>query len=252
VLQGFVDVSTAGQLLASLPHLRCLQLGMCLPGGMGADSAGAPSELVLHHLAPLQRATQLEELYLEGPVICSRRRRQSISASMPRLLPPSLRRLSWEPVDNLQTPSLAHLTQLTFLQLNRWLGAGLASRQLPARLQQLELVDCRLEERVMDEQQQVVRRWDVKDIWDTRVQQQLTCLPNLRAITVQAQHLSRPAPMAALLTHTMLSALTLTTGGTAALWACSMCWVAGKQASPTCGAFTCALTASQSSCRCQH
>jgi hypothetical protein len=59
-MQGFVDAHAVGQLVASLPHLRCLQLGITL------SVSGTEGDF-LATLAPLQRATQLEELYLQGP-----------------------------------------------------------------------------------------------------------------------------------------------------------------------------------------
>jgi hypothetical protein len=128
-------------LLAALPNLRCLQLEVWRLEGT------APSTyvyLTVQHLTAkyqqplgaLQAASQLEELYLTGPVDGDYGHR----LAMAPLLPASLKRLSWTPgAGRCVVPPLQHLTQLTFLQLSDWHSYELSGK-LPPSLQQLEVV----------------------------------------------------------------------------------------------------------------
>jgi hypothetical protein len=135
--KGAVDLPTISRLLKALPHLRVLQLGVSASGLY--DGKEEFKRLVQRHLAPLQAASQLEELYLEG---ADEGDCHSFPANiLAQLLPSNLRRLAWQAHSNLlAVPDLSHLTQLTFLRLVGWhtYQAGLTGK-LPPALQQLEL-----------------------------------------------------------------------------------------------------------------
>jgi hypothetical protein len=198
VLGECVPLPTAGQLLARLPHLRCLQLAMRWAGYDSLASVKRTQE-ILQHLAPLQQATHLEELYLTGP--------GHLIQDMGRLLPPSLKRLSWDPVQYTMRYGLSHLTRLTFLQLCDWPWELLSSSDLPSGLQQLEVVDKDNDYlTVLEEQREVVTAWDIEDLEEEDVQRLLPRLPNLRAVTVD---LADVAATAALKHLTQLSSLAL-------------------------------------------
>lgn len=208
VLQWVVDVRAAGQLLAALPHLRCLQLQLTWPYESPA-SAGR-GDLVRQALAPLQRATCLEELYLTGSL-----RAHGVS---PDLLPARLRRLSSPPLLG-PAFSASHLTQLTFLHLGKgWDELEFHACQLPPGLQQLELMDAEdmVSEEfmgVLEEQQQAVMSLHLGHApWrEAECLQQVSCLPKLTAAKVEAAAMGYPAAEAALKQLTKLSALTVST-----------------------------------------
>jgi hypothetical protein len=195
VLRGQVQVGTAGNLLPALPHLRCLQLELCAKRQISWPAAEEVAPLGVEALAPLQAATQLEELYVRGPWLHDRIPAADIP---PDALPPRLQRLSWTAKHGQDAAAdLSHLTQLTFLQLGTYMGSRtpLRSSQLPPQLQQLELVgkwcaDDVLE--VLEEQPQLVTAWQPRAVtpWhpqnDEEVPQLLARLPNLTAISMLA------------------------------------------------------------------
>jgi hypothetical protein len=193
-----VSVFTTGQLLTALPHLRCLQLGMHLSNG--PNSARAGSAVVLQALAPLQQATHLEELYLLAPSLGFK------TIPMNKLLPPSLKRLSWMYYFSAPSQDLSHLTQCTFLHLASC--SSLSSSHLPPRLQELQLAESGTALEVVEEQKEVVMSWSL-NIQEEGVQQLLTRLPNLTSVHVVDQHMCSPAAQAALKTAGKLSALTV-------------------------------------------
>jgi hypothetical protein len=128
------DLRLTGRLLAALPNLTCLQL----MAGWSVESMHARPSAISEHMAPLQQAMQLQELYLTGPLSSSNWDHQ-----VPQLLPANLKRLGCtgsglrvlEPV-----PDLSHLTRVTFLQLKGWRGQDIPfSAHLPPGLQQLQL-----------------------------------------------------------------------------------------------------------------
>jgi hypothetical protein len=214
VLPGQVHVRTAGQLVAALPHLRCLQIDihsgcdkyspepdflallMLEPPPLQHAPLLEDRHLVLEALAPLQHATQLEELYLTGPGPLQ----DNIAAQVPGLLPLCLRRLSWQP--NLMVGGrfdhgyhdLSHLTLLNFLWLGSygWSTTAMSSTQLPSSLQQLHMDhwDYPQVREVLEERQQVVHEWVVQLGPDH--EQQVLLLPrldNLAALSMHAYHL---------------------------------------------------------------
>jgi hypothetical protein len=202
VLHGDVSVRSAGQLLAVLPQLRRLQLEMSVLDG------GTRAPVLQQQLAPLQGATQLEELYFKGP----NPTHPSLASGLARMLPVGLKRLSWEPVVELRSHNLSHLTGVTFLQLTGWTWNGprkLTSNRLPPGLQQLEVMEMGDVVDLMEEQQESVTAWDVQNLEDKAVQQQLSSLPNLQAVAVQGRQAGSPAAQAALEQAPKLSALTV-------------------------------------------
>jgi hypothetical protein len=62
-----VDPELVGQLVAALPHLCCLQLEVDAPSFGGRLDHSDAWDSFKEDLAPLQQATQLQQLYLEGP-----------------------------------------------------------------------------------------------------------------------------------------------------------------------------------------
>jgi hypothetical protein len=126
------------------------------------------------------------------------------------LLPPSLKRLSWDPVQYTLRYDLSHLTQLTFLQLADWPWEHLSSRELPPCLQQLEVMDLDNDNlAVLEEQREVVTAWDIEDLEERRAQRLLARLPNLTGARVTAWDLSGRGALAAVQQLCKLSALTL-------------------------------------------
>jgi hypothetical protein len=209
-LQGYIRMDAICRLLAVLPRLRCLQLKAC-----ELDSC-APVYEPLQPLTALQGATQLEELYLQGPYPSH----PSLEAHLAGMLPVGLKRLGWDPVRFLMNPDLSHLTQVTFLQLTGWTwtsrhySGGFTSSQLPPSLQQLELKEVRDVMELVEEQQQTVTAWDMDYLaygdWHHQQQQnQLGRLPNLHAVSVHAKQLDSPAAQGALEQVPQLSALTV-------------------------------------------
>jgi hypothetical protein len=206
VLGATVYTQTAGRLLPALPQLRCLQLDMS-GQRWGKTLEGGRSKL-LRELGSLHQATQLRELYLEGPGCY-----MGINTDVARLMPLSLRRLSWRTLGffSWAPGNLSHLTQLTFLQLWSERLRDLQTSHLPPALQQLELSDrftgVDINVRVVEEQRQVVTAWRMQNSQDRYTQQLLARQPNLSMIEVYASDLRADATRAAMEQLTHLSAL---------------------------------------------
>jgi hypothetical protein len=194
VLGTLVSSYTTGQLLAGLPHLRCLQLGLEL--FMYLPRPVMDMELVT--LAPLQQATQLEELYLESTRPCD--------CTLSHMLPTSVRRLAWHYPCS-PSPDLSHLTKCTYLHLSSC--RGLSSSQSPPGMQQLELMARGTALEVVEEHQEVVTSWAAFDLEQGEAQQLLARLPNLTAVSVDARHMLNPATQAALKQANKVSVLTV-------------------------------------------
>jgi hypothetical protein len=201
-----VSLNTAGQLLAALPHLRCLQLGMDLPFGRSLGSADGRDAAVLEALAPLQRATHLEELYLDGPGY------GILTIPLSTLLPPPLKRLSWG-YEWEASQSLWHLNNLSYLHLSSC--RHLSSSQLPPSLRQLQFVAICREAimEVVEEQQEVVTAWGGMGLEQGEVQQLLERLPHVTAAAADSRHMCSPAAKAVFKQRSQLSALSLRGGG---------------------------------------
>jgi hypothetical protein len=204
-------LSTAGRLLAGLPHLHTLQLGLEVTCN---DKAwGDLGALVQEALAPLGQATQLQQLYLERTVRYIPRT-SNFSASIAGLLPASLKRLTWKaPGVGHTLPGMSHLTQVTFLQLHRWPDSAtadpsvLTTAWLPSSLQQLELLQVKDLPEVLEEQPQLVTGWQADRAAD--LQRELDRLSSMRSALVCVDQLQAPAVRTALAQHPHLSKLEL-------------------------------------------
>lgn len=221
VLGDSVPLESASQLLAALPHLRCLQLEV-------ERLEGTPPNPAPQMVAPLaaqyqqqagaiQAATQLEELYLVGPGDGGYS--YAHLNAMAGLLPVSLKRLSWTPQSGQQTlPPLQHLSQLTFLQLQHWaydfsdhLNAAMGwpvSNKLPPGLEELELLN-----RSAFEVEVPPREWrqavTAFGSCTTRHNRHLPTFTKLRSATATASKLGRASLRAALEQAGSLSALSV-------------------------------------------
>jgi hypothetical protein len=194
VLGATIDFHLVAKLLSGLPSLRCLQVTVAAPRfiytGTGYLNPEAAGPLVQKHLAPLQAATQLEELYLDCPDHYANRHYGLYIAG---LLPPSLQRLSWNLPNVEAFPNLAHLPRLSFLQLRVWSVMRPTAYHLPPSLQELQLLKLWLLEGLpllLEEQLQRVTRWQLCYF---STQEQLLGLTNLTAIDVDVcdlRHLS--------------------------------------------------------------
>jgi hypothetical protein len=142
-----------GTLVANLPHLHILQTGMLDDWNVKAEA---------EHLAALRGATQLQELYWLDPS-SEYGGVEAVAAG----LPSGLRRLSWDfPPQDERLPDLSHLKQLTFLQLDNMFGLQPSiSHLLPPDLKTLEMVKTRAELRVLQEQQQVLKRYERRSLF---------------------------------------------------------------------------------------
>jgi hypothetical protein len=198
VIYGRVDTWTTGRILAALPNLRCLQLALF-------EDRSLASHDFTQDLALLQQATQLQELYLEGPDLASSTPTTEVAA----LLPVSLKRLSWRPVDTQESGTLSHLTQLTFLQLFREPFAYVRSDHLPSSVQELELWGYGFARDVVKQRQQMVTGLQVGGLRDREERQLLGNLPNLRSAEMVCWDLISDAGRAAVKQLTKLSALDL-------------------------------------------
>jgi hypothetical protein len=143
VLGAEVALPLAGRLVGALPHLHTLQLAI---GRYEVDPDESASALLNQHLGSLQQATQLQKLYLTGPCLVTGKTSLPCAPDMAQLLPPSLKRLSWDgdkcSPDTEYVPDMAHLTQLSYLRLQSFaLGYPSLSITAPA-LQELELYYC--------------------------------------------------------------------------------------------------------------
>jgi hypothetical protein len=169
VLWSGPDVATTGRLLAHLPHLHTLQLSA---GEGELDKKG------LRSLASLKRATQLQELYIDGAQY------HWFGDSVAKLLPASLKRLSWKGNEAGELPDLSHLTQLSFLHLFRWQQQETAfSDKLPPGLQELQLsiVDTFLG--YMKEESNILTRYDFTPWYEVTVDW-LQVVPNFKHVRV--------------------------------------------------------------------
>lgn len=112
----FVHVSWARDLLLCLPNLRTLQLSLVVSGSEVTAERDAAA-VVQKYLAPLQQATQLEDLHV-GLADDNHRDDSQFNPALAALLPANLQRLAWQwyGSDNSEACSLTHLEQLTFLQ----------------------------------------------------------------------------------------------------------------------------------------
>jgi hypothetical protein len=197
-------MALVGLLVAILPHLVTLQLSDPHMACFRPTSTKDPHQMQ-SDLEPLKQATQLQELYL--PITYSD---GSCSTAMARLLPPSLRRFSWEAsfcVDPL--PDLSHLTRLTFLQLEGCRGGALSSKHLPPHLQQLDIPYLMNPQEVPEKQLQRITGLG-SCCFNT---QNLSRMPKLRAISVDVDRLRGDAFTTATDGLTGLSALTVNTIG---------------------------------------
>jgi hypothetical protein len=158
--------------------------------------------LLQQHLAPLQAATQLEELYLDWTPSHG----ESGGPTAP-LLPPNLRRLSVA-YDHAPNQDLSHLTKLSFLHLNGCVQVS--SSQLPPSLQQLELLNVRSNWEVLEQHKEVVTACGYLFLCERHVQQMFVQLPGLTAADVSGSGFQLPATQAALKSASKLSALTFT------------------------------------------
>jgi hypothetical protein len=142
------EPSHLGSLVASLPHLSTLQTGFLI-----ADEAAT----LAAHLPALHAATQLQQLHWKDR--CSDHSwREEVAAG----LPSSLQRLSWEfsPYEE-GLPDLSHLKQLTFLHLGELCSLQPSiSHLLPPNLTMLEMVETSADLQVLQEQQQVLKRYE--------------------------------------------------------------------------------------------
>jgi hypothetical protein len=120
-----------GRLLAALPPLRCLRMsGFKYANGSRIGPSDASE--VQQHLAPLQHATQLQELHLPVSNKCTK--------AVAGLLPLSLQRVQWRKPSiwdaGNAAPDLSHLPQLTSLDLLMSCPDGLTPRKLPPGLKE--------------------------------------------------------------------------------------------------------------------
>jgi hypothetical protein len=189
-------MSLAGRLLACLPNLRCLQLNMLSHGDLEWHVERI-DEGVQAALGPLKQATQLQELYLYGPSPG-----EEVPAAVARLLPVTLKRLSWRLINGVAAPNLSHMTQITYLCLSG--SQRVTSANLPPRVQQLELWGVPVPPEVLQEQQQVCVAYNA---CTSAATQQLCHLTNLKTLLVGMGVLGSPVVRTALAQHTQLSAL---------------------------------------------
>jgi hypothetical protein len=179
------DAFTAGRLVACLPNLHTLQLRVkAVPASSQCRRAEEIVQLK-RHLAPLQGATQLQALHLRGPSTMF----PSCNAAMARLLPVSLKQLSWEPSVGGGALHLSHLSQLTTLRLKKWHDDSYSSSSLPPGVRQLELDVHQLPLEVLVEQQAKLAALSWHHM-SPRLVRQLSGLCNVRTISIIASDLS--------------------------------------------------------------
>jgi hypothetical protein len=188
-----------GKLLAGLPNLRHLVLHI-LKGDYGVSPESDGGVYVQEHLAPLKRATQLQELYM-----ATRGCSNACCKGMAGLLPTSLQRLAWRDLVN-PIPDLSHLTRLTCLQLRAWRESSLSSSKLPPGLQQLHLTSMQLPEQVLQEQRGVLAGFQSSFyIWNGY--EHITTLTELKSAAVAAELIHRPGVLVRFEQLTGLSSL---------------------------------------------
>jgi hypothetical protein len=230
------SLGTIERLMGNLLNLRCLQLtGLDHSRGLDTPMLGAAptprSWLIAQHLGRLSAATQLEELHLKGLLS-----QPGDSEHMAKMLPPGLKRLSWQGWMYTPLPDLSHLTQLTSLQLVRWAPLDHATAKLPPSLQQLELRYMGASLQVLAAQQQVLTGCHVdaaslpaptppprqqqqhqeqqeQQAQQQQQQQQVTVhLPQVTAASVPDEQMNLPAVCAALGRLSNLSTLRMAPG----------------------------------------
>jgi hypothetical protein len=154
VLGHSIRVPLLRRLLASLSHLRCLQLQIS-----NSDiKYGEARTWLEQDLAFLQAARELRELYVDD-ARCG-------CGDVAAMLPTNLRRLSWPLVPSLRAPSLSHLTGLSFLHLAGGCQEELSSSKLPTGLQELQLLHHTAPEELVLERRKAltgVRVWMAAD-----------------------------------------------------------------------------------------
>jgi hypothetical protein len=197
------SIRLASKVQKSLPSLRCLQWPgpACLGAFDPAVAVTADHSKVEEHLGPQQQATQLQEVHMVSQTTCT-----NYLQAAAGLLPLTLQRLSWwASLLECSLPDLSHLTRLTFLQLDGWKGGSLAASKLPESLQELDLRYVSPYEKVLPEQLQLVTAVPLPNVsWH-----QLSSLPKLQALRVDADHLVDNADRTVLAQLTSLSALSI-------------------------------------------
>jgi hypothetical protein len=200
------DLEVSRRLLAGLCNLRCLQLS---PAPPSTRRSGAHLRHgVVEGFAPLQQATQLQELYFSRPPE-DKRCMQEVA----NLLPASLQRLSWtssgfSPV----VPDLSRLERLSFLRLQSWSKqAGWTApltRRLPRGLQQLDLGRVKIQPSGLEHERDVLTGFDGVCLRPTRDMELQRGWTNLRSLTgVYATSLTQLELCAVLRQLVKLSAL---------------------------------------------
>jgi hypothetical protein len=157
----------------------------------------------------------MKELYLGGPFFTSSRRMRCASY-VAKLLPPTLKRLSWSThpwPDSESVPSLAHLTRLSYLQLLSW---HYSNPDLPPSVRELELYDCQSTSlRGLLGQQEVVTglNWRFFHLGGARTvgyvhgAEHLASFSNMKLLDVGGDELSNPLVCEAMAQMGSLSAL---------------------------------------------
>jgi hypothetical protein len=148
VLRPSHDLHHIGALLANLPNLHTLQAGLDNSAHMDLTKGLKVEE----QMAPLRQATQLQELYWSVSDVLD-----AFSEALAKLLPLSIRRLSWSSSIYLDAPDVSHLTQLTVLHLVGTF-AGCDMHKLPPSCELLELVSDDVHPAVWAAQQRVLVR----------------------------------------------------------------------------------------------
>jgi hypothetical protein len=213
-------------LLRHLPSLRCLQLmrqdTLCYRNELAVAtcpldyhrSLTTPWDTSLSryyteggpgYWKSLQQATQLQELYLQHPSSSDAR------AARAGQLPCSLKRLGWDYNSGPYTymsmdPDLAHLTQLSFLQLHGPCDGPFIS-QLPAHIQAVDLPDVSAPSLLLPQAQGGAGAGVQQQEQQQQEQQQLSSFRNVCAARATIEDLRNPASCAVLVQQSKLSAL---------------------------------------------
>jgi hypothetical protein len=216
VLGPGLSPATTGRLLGRLPYLRTLQVSLFEPNGYAIRFRGpyvnpTPGRIAAlqQHLVPLSRATQLEELWLQGPRIYTAVTDPIVAG----LLPVNLRQLSRGVYGSLtnEVPSLQHLTQLTSLTLAGRLPVYEGRHEvdvLPPRCQEVVLHNVDASSDVLLHHQGVLKGWHLGMCnWAIERQQMFPRLTKLLAADVRAADLLEPDCKAAFTQLTKLTAL---------------------------------------------
>jgi hypothetical protein len=186
-------LATTGRLLAHLPHLHTLQL---------CAELGCTEEKELRSLlAPFKRATQLQELYIRGGP------NHDFRNGVAKLLPASLKRLSWSSNLEEKVPDLSHLTQLSLLQLEGWQHQEAAlSDKLPPGLKELQLLGVETPLGEMVQEKDILTRFDLMP-WNRFAIHWLPEFPNFNHVCVGGYLYTNTQADAALRKLTNMSSL---------------------------------------------